>query len=330
MARSKRQLKKLQKKEQQRLLLESGYRKKQVEKLSSKELEKLSNPIIQQKQVEKKRDAYVSFWQKDETKKEQQKILKRASAKKLHREKVYALEKLGIPREYLSEYQTRKIKMQDIKDGKVNRFTHPDLFSHSRLNETQIHFNYRKVYKAENGKAFYFAFLDYTGENELGELMGIASNKTTKELLQAISNLLRTSPSYVRGKSASSGKAATYKYNYTSIDIIKIFHAETRQTSRHYKRVKNEKMKRKRVHTSGSNNAYQVLWNTPKGCNYFEELSVRAMLEIMYVFMDNVTEHERFTFFDEFYYDLVNHLQMSNEEREKLIKVLPNPNIREW
>ena len=327
---SKRQLKKLQKKEQQKVLIESGYKKKQVSKLKSKELEKLSNPIIQQKRVEKQRDAYINFWQKDETKKEQQKILKRRKAKDLHRKKVYALEKLGIPREFLSEYQTRKIKMQDIENGKVNRYTHPDLFTHSRLNETQLHFNYKKVYKAEKGKAFYFAFLDYTGENELSELMARASTKTSKELIQGIANLLKTPPSYVRGKSASSGKAATYKYNYTSIEIIKIFHAETRQTSRHYKRVKNEKMKRKRVHTSGSNNAYQVLWNTPKGCNYFEELSVRAMLEIMYVFMDNVTEHERFTFFDYFYDDLVNHLQMSNEEREKLIKVLPNPNIREW
>ena len=329
---NRRQKKKSLRQEQKGVLLSSGYSKREVNKLTSKELEKLSNPIIQEKQVQKQRDEYVRFWQKDETKKSQQRILKKAQGKKLHRKKVYALEKLGVPREYLSEYQTRKIKMQDIKDGKVNRFTHPDLFPHSRLNETQIRFNYSSVYKAKPSKdgprAWYFAFLDMTGEVDLEDLMQQASHKSSKELIQAIANLLKTPPSYKRGKSASSGKAGIYRYRFSTIDVIKMFHGETRQSSRHYKRLDNMKKKR-RIHTGNNARSYQVLWNTAKGCNYFEELSVRAMLEISWVFMDNVAEHERFAFYGEFYHDLIKYLDITKEERAKLMQVLPSPKIGE-
>lgn len=314
---NKRQRRKQQKQSQVRLLQKSGYSKKQVNKLNSKQIEKITNEIITKQTEEKKRNDYVSFWENN--KNEQQRIFRKSQRKSLHRKKVLLLEKLGADRQFLSESVTKYIKLEDIQNGKVNRHTHPDIFPKTRLNEEQVHFDFNKVYKIKNNKAFYFALLDYTGELDLAHLIKIASSKTNKQLIQLITNLVLTAPTYKRGKSASSGKAGTYRYLYAKIETIKFYHSESKEISRGKYLSRN---KTSRINPNRYIKGYQELRNSDKKTNYFDEFTMRSILIIAYTFMENITEEEREVFYYNFYEDL-------SESIPQIYDILPFPLLRE-
>lgn len=289
MAKRRQQKKNLTKK-QRELLKSQGFKEKDIKKLSSKQLENETKSIIQ----------YISFWESESTVKEQEKRLtkaiKRDKRKKLHSKKVYMLEELGYNIQNLNVSLVRKIKLKDIETNNITMENYPDVFDVMQLTTKQQRFNYNKVYKIPNGKAFYFAYCDYTAENDLDLLIQANSRKTPKELMQGIIRLLNTPPA----ENGSNGKAGGYKYQFGTPSDISIFHSEkNKENKRAFER-------KSRVHTDRMYNGYQTLTDKDHFQNYFTEVTGKGVLTIAYTIMDNVTEFERFVFYERFYTNLVN------------------------
>ena len=291
----KRQRKKSLTKQQRALLKGQGLKQKDIKKLSSKQLENITKPIIQEQEKQKQRQKYIKFWESEPVKKEQTRIYKKAQRMDLHRKKVLALEEMGFDRAYLPESLTRKIKLDDIKKKNITMENYPDVFEVMQLNDKQRYFNYKKVYKIPGGKAFYFAYCDYTANSDFEVLINRNSKKSPKELLQGIIRLLNTPP----GPDKSTGKAGGYKYSCAEPETIEIFHkAKNRENKEMFER-------KSRVHTDRLYNGYQTLADRDHARNYFTEISGKGALTIAYTIMDNVTEFERFVFYERFYSDLV-------------------------
>lgn len=306
---SKRQRKKIAKKRQQAYLKSQGYSTKN---LTYNEINKQYKDIVTQQQ------------KKEKAKKKYQKALD------LQTKKFNMLVEKGFDPFHLKTSVLRHIKLKDIEQNNLGMEKYPELYPELDITTRQARFNYNKPYTLKNGKAFYFAYMDYTGENDFNDLIRYYDSLSNKELLRIIKRLLHTPPSYQKSKrkkgkkgkrgtaGTSSGRAGTYKLVCADPSTIQMFNRDNKRENTNLKKREYSRVfDGKRTHTKGNNVGYQVLSNG----RYISHKKVtgHTILSITACIMENVTEWERFTFYKNMYIYCERYLP-------EIFTILPYPN----
>ena len=223
-------------------------------------------------------------------KKEKQRQAKRDNAKKLHRNKVLALEDMGLSfARLLPESQTRKIKLDDIKNGNVNRETYPKLFEKYESQNAFTPFNFDTIYTLPDNMQFYVAYRDFSGNQNIKDIINEQRKKTNEQLLKELEHWNSTPQTYTGTSGTSSGSAGDCAVmigdkgavKHTQIDAI------TRNRS-----------KATREHT-GDFKGYQSIKLRTSVFN--TDMSTREILIIATSIMPNVTEQDRKDFYIKLY-----------------------------
>ena len=200
-----------------------------------------------------------------------------------------------------SDSRIDKITWEDIRGDKVSREKYPWVYGISG-------FDYNKVMKTKNGKAFYVAYRDFTGEHDLEGLLERFEKYSNEELIDFLESIVNTPETFVKGKSASSGSAGDYRFEVGSKSFMQTFHGETYNINR-------RKPKKKRQHT-GEFKGFQVLKSGRS--NSFDEATPRRLLIVANAICYNVTESNRVTFYNDFYNYVC-------EEFPDMEQILPRP-----
>lgn len=267
------------------------------------EKEKALRQIARQAGVSQKRQKQLSYSdllsiaQKEKHSKEREQLEKQRKSrqrkityeKRIDR-KIDFLESLGINHSHLSKKQIDSIKIKDIQLKNVSHETYPFLFPST--------FDYNETRVLPNGNELYFAYLDIAGFQDFEELLKDLEHWSTSRLLARLRELAELRGSYVKGSSESNGKAGRYKFMYGQHVSILDQNKDTRKNSREIKQEKNKKKWQK--HPQGENREWQVL-TTKTGRVGISEISGRAFIKIAVAIMDNVTEMERISFYNQFY-----------------------------
>lgn len=259
--------------------------KKQVatsRKLTEKEIKKYDfNTLISISQAEEKRQQ------------------RKDAKKRLRNRKKQALEKQGINPFEFTLKEIDSIKVKDIENGYLDRKHYPRFFENV--------FDFSKVYTLKNNEEMYIAFRDFAGETSLEQILSDYQNKSNDELLSLLEQIVREPKSYSkRSKTGSSGSAGDYKF--TVGQNISVF-ADRRDSYNSNRRKRTKQVK-------GNYKGYQTLKNGHY--NTFKQFTPRAMLIVANAIMRNVTENDRFTFYESFYYEMCKHAPDFGE-------ILPNP-----
>lgn len=274
------------KKQEKRLLqqkaetakIQSGISPKQARKEVQNYSYKTLNSIAQQ---EEKRQAQAKRRKVD---KQNRRNRKRQS-----------IEKLGLDPFQFTLKQIDSIKIKDIENGNVDKYSYPFLFGLDT-------FDFDKIYKLKNGERFFFAFRDFSGETSLESIIKMYDKMDEKNLLRNLEHLATMRPTYSKngkgGGGNSSGAAGDYKFISGDQPTIEAMTRETRKDNR-------KKSKRKE-HGAQTYKGYQVLKTGVR--NSFNETTPRNMLVIMNAFMANVTEWDRVYFYRTMYRQLAKHM----------------------
>lgn len=293
---NKRQRKKAEKNRQIQRIRQSGVKKK---KLTQKEIKHYSDIIAQQEKKEKAK--------KDRLELQTRKIKELVKHNK------------GLDISTIKTSVLKYIKLTDIQQGKVTKESHPDLFKDLTLDRKQTTFNFNKKYKMPNGQALYFAFWDYSGENDFEVLLSHYQRKNSKTLLKLLKHLVNKPETYSKdlkrkskGKEGnSSGKAGDVQFTYGSKEVIRRF--DRTVTNEDFEWVFAPK---RRQHATGNNLGWQKLANQ-YGDIYIEEFSAHNILAVITCIMDNITEDRRNPFYTQVYESL--------KVFPDLISILPTP-----
>lgn len=205
---------------------------------------------------------------------------------KRHEKKKSFLQSLGVDTSKLRKKDIDSIKVKDIEAKKVNEKSYPELFG-------RYEFDFDKIYTLPDGKHFFFAFRDFSGERSFDEILNDFEGLPISTLLNRLESIVAKPMTYSKSKGisgGSSGVAGDYKFQFASKEVINLFNRETYNQNR-------RKSKRKR-HT-GANSGYQVL---KSGRNIsIDKVTPRRLLEVANAIMYNITEIDRQSFYRNFY-----------------------------
>ena len=264
---NKRQRKKQQKKVLQQKVAQDYSGKKRISNLSISELEKESK-----RQTEYKRAKRL---QKE-----------REYKRELYNRKYDALKALNIDVSKLTKKQINSLKLKDLKNDNVNKYTYPQFYGLHML-------DFNKVYSL-GGNKLYLAFRDFTGETSLEEIISEFSGMSDAELLQNLEYLVNL-PTLGGGR-GSSGAAGDYKFIIAPQAVIQDFQRETYNTNRR---------KKTRLH-KGQYKGFQVLKNGRY--SGFKNVTPHNMLVLANAIMSHVTELDRLNFYQRFYNDMCKYI----------------------
>ena len=223
-----------------------------------------------------------------------------------NRKKAY-LESLGLKPFELKLKDIDSVKVKDMDQGAVTRYNYPHLFGVKSIKN----FDFQKRYKLKNDERFYFAFRDYAGETSFEEALAQFSHLSNEQLLVRLEKIVRTPPSYSRGKSASSGKAGDFKFMSAKQNVLRLLNQDTYNQNRR----KGKKKSHMKFH-EGQYTGFQVLKNRHR--NSFDEVTPRGLLVIANALLHNITELDRMAFYQNFYVAVRKHVP-------DMIEFLPRP-----
>lgn len=256
--------------------------------------------ILENQRKEKERQERIA-----REKKEKQRQRKRERAKELHKEKVYALEEKGLSfARLLSESVTRKIKLSDIEKGSVSRETYPELFKKYDKDNAFIPFDYDRKYQLPNGIEFYVAFRDFSGNQNIKEIIDEQRKKSNDQLLTELKHWNNTPKSYTGKSGTSSGSSGDMVVMIGNKGAVRYTQVQARSQNQR---------KKTREHT-GDFKGYQSI---KMGSSVFNtSMSAKEILVIATSIMPNVTEEDR----KNFYVNLYNGLRHIPEIQKQLPK----------
>lgn len=309
--------KKLSKRKQVELLKKQGLSYKQARKFDRESIEKISDLIITEsdtKTIEKAIKKASKPKPKKQKKSSYDTFKYRVSQKRLYLDSIGV--KGALERGVFSDKKIDSIKLKDIENGNVSRETYPWIFGIDS-------FDFNKIYTLKNGNRMFIAFRDYQGELDIADALEQFSKYNDGALLDFLTNIVNTPPSYQKGVSgSSSGKAGSYRFMIAPQEVIETFNKDTynesRKDKRHLKNQDKAKAKRrsKRQQYKGDKVGYQVIKDGSRVS--FDKVTPRNLLIMSNAIMHNVTEKDRLDFYTRFYSDVVKHIPDMSE-------ILPKP-----
>ena len=229
--------------------------------------------------------------------KESKRQTRKAYKADLRRRKIDELEKLGYDRSQFTLSEIDKIKITDIKENRFNRENYPKWFGVAG-------FDFDRIYTLKNGEVVQFAFRDFAGETSLEDIISQYEGLSPGRLLDILSNLNSTRPSYSKGAKKkgggnSSGAAGDYKFLCGDKAAAVASRSETNAENTRLRRYSKRK-----AHGAHNYTGYQFL--KPNGHYTFtDQITPRRLLEVTCAIMANVTEWDRVNFYNRVYNDLV-------------------------
>lgn len=211
-----------------------------------------------------------------------------------------------------------KIKISDIRNNSVNIETYPFL-------KNKIGIDFYKKIKLPGDLRMYVAYMDYTGENTLYDLLNLNINSRPQYLLEMLRELVNRPLSAVYNMAgSSSGRAGTAFFMIANNLELMDLYVRVSAVNRHFNR-KNSRLSRVRVH-SGKNRGYQRIKDVNGNVTH-KSVSVFELLLIIVTLLDNVTEQDRGKIYIKFY-ESIEDISLnydSDENFYELLKVLPKP-----
>jgi hypothetical protein len=280
---SRRKRKQIKEKQARARLRQKGYTPKQLRKVNKETLYK-EYSIIQKEKEERERK------EREHRQKERVRKDKRNQARKdLHRRKISMLEKMGISfARNIPESQTRKIKLSEIEN--VSRETHPDLFKKYDVESAFIPFNPDKIYSLPQGKEFYVAYRDFSGNQNIKEVIATQQKKSIEDLEEELRTWNSKPMTYDSGtKKGSSGSAG---------DMVCIIGDKGAVKHTQIDAMARNRTKKTREHTGDYKGFQSIKLRTSV---YNTDVSYREILVIATSIMPNVTEVDRKNFYENLY-----------------------------
>lgn len=211
-----------------------------------------------------------------------------------------------------------KIKISDIRNNSVNIETYPFL-------KNKIGIDFYKKIKLPGDLRMYVAYMDYTGENTLYDLLNLNINSRPQYLLEMLRELVNRPLSAVYNMAgSSSGRAGTAFFMIANNLELMDLYVRVSAVNRNFNR-KNSRLSRVRVH-SGKNRGYQRIKDVNGNVTH-KSVSVFELLLIIVTLLDNVTEQDRGKIYIKFY-ESIEDISLnydSDENFYELLKVLPKP-----
>lgn len=212
-----------------------------------------------------------------------------------------------------------KIKMSDIRSNSVNVEKYPFL-------KNKIGIDFYKKMNLPGDLRMYVAYMDYTGENSLYDLLNMYKNSRPQYLLQVLRELVnRPITAVYKVTGSSSGRAGTAIFLISNNLELMDAYVRVSAVNRHSNK-KSGKMSRVRVHF-GKNRGYQRIKDVNGNVTH-KTVSAFELLLIIVTLMDNVTEQDRGKIYIKFYESLedICFRDDSDENFLELLKILPKPN----
>ena len=289
-----RKQRKIQRQKELRLqLLQSGYSSKSIAKKNYRELYN-DYTIIENQRKEK------------EQREQERKSKRNTQRKNLHRKKVELLESQGFSfARLLPESITKKIKLSDIETQNVSRETYPTIFEKFDSENVFSPFNFDKVYTLPESIQFYVAFRDFSGNQNIKDIIKDQRKKSVEELLKELEHWNNTPETYDGKSGSSSGSGGDCVVMIG--DSGAVHHTQIDAMARN-------RSKKTREHT-GDFKGFQSIKLRDRVFN--KDMSTKEILVIATSIMPNVTEKDR----KNFYSDLWNGLRHIPE----IQKQLPEP-----
>lgn len=177
-------------------------------------------------------------------------------------------------------------------------------------------FNFHSKRTLADGKYFYMAYRDYTGERGLEEIIKENNAKSDTELLRYLRELVNR-PLTARPKQAgtSSGSAGDYRLTIGSKEDLQLFHRE-QVIDENKKERKNEYNNHFKRNPHAPHKGFQTLYSN--GERFFNEYTPHKLLAVMCAFMENITELDRKSYYKNMYSYLSKH-------DSEFAKILPEP-----
>lgn len=301
---SKRLRKKKQKQQQIQVIKQSGYSGK-IDKLSSAELQKQYNKIIQQN--ERKEKAHRQAQKRRRANKKQ--LDYERTQKKFALEKVSGISMARWKRNAVSNAKIDRISLKDIENGNFSIADFPGIY-----NENTIDFD--KEYSVPDGKRIYFAFRALNGEIDISEELQRYSKYSNTELINNLKSLKNKPLTATRNKKGSkgknigsSGKAGEGQVSLLSTNSFQSLYNENynanRRANTHAKKLsKNSQKKGISFQHSGIDYHWQYISQSFDGnrATGYSKISIRKLLVIGNAVMDNIREDDRKGWYEKYRY----------------------------
>lgn len=239
-----------------------------------------------------------------------------------------SVERHNFKKEYLKENlidisnvrykDIEKIKMSDIRSNSVNVEKYPFL-------KNKIGIDFYKKMNLPGDLRMYFAYMDYTGENSLYDLLNMYKNSRPQYLLEILRELVNRPMTVVyKVAGSSSGRAGTAIFLISNNLELMDAYVRVSAVNRHSNR-KNNRLSRVRVH-SGKNRGYQRIKNVNGNVTH-KTVSAFELLLIIVTLMDNVIEQDRGKIYIRFYESIedISYNYDSDDNFFELLKLLPKP-----
>ena len=323
---NKRQSKKQQKKKQQQQLINKGFKRKDVQQLSSKNLNKLTSYNIPQKQVTNTSDALKYVQKKEEQKAKKREYnrqyrAKKSAEKKHQRQlKEQALERLlGIPPIEYSKKLTAKfldsLDLENFKNGTYKRDDFIEYVPEKHRTSAEL-FDWDEEYTMPEGKKLHFAFRSLNGEIDMEEELKRFSKNSIESLLsflRYIKNMPLTGSRNVQGKKGhnigSSGKAGEGDVKLITQNSLTELIGKTRynqnRRSKTWKSKISNRAKKQGVYYQQSFIDYH--WQYIRQIDEngrptaYEKITGRKLLIIANAILWNLRENDREGWYNDFY-----------------------------
>ena len=284
--------KRQKKKQQKRKFLAKIPQSKSIKNLSFNELEKRYISIVTDEE-----NTRIKEQQKRDKSKQ-----KYDKAKDLLDYKRESLRALGFDEKFLKTSYLRKVKKADIDAFKNGDESALSIENYPFLYDS-YGFDFDKVYHFGN-EGLYIAWLDYTGESTIEEVMHRFVTLSNETLIQILDGIVHQKETYDKnapnnGAGTSSGRAGGVNTGFFKDNTAKLmFDSDNAGIKKAY-----EHEDKKRIHTA-TNKYYQTI--TGGGGDYtIKAISGRKLLIVLNAVFYNITEDTRLSTYKTMYNGII-------------------------
>lgn len=218
--------------------------------------------------------------------------------------------KIAFLRDYgIDPFKYRKkdidsIKVKDITSGNFNATTYPIFFANSW-----------ETIKSFNGKILLISWCDYSGNQDIADIISEVSRWTNKQILDTIAHYYwmpetaeKSGTQYIAG--SSSGSAGEARLFLADQDTI-VQEVEDEKEKTHDLKWKPKRGKWK-VHQGGNNIGWQrITGNSQYG---FTSCSARTMIILCASIIGNILEADRKSFYKKWWYEFIEYFPEHKED----------------
>ena len=306
-----------QKQKQQNKLATQGYSRKEIERLSNADLEKVYKANITQKQAENV-DQALKIINRKERERQRGKERRQALANQRQQKLDLLAEIVGTDPLNFGKYPTArfldKLKLSDLRSGKYTREDFKEYIPPEKRSFIDT-FDFDKVYHVPGGLKLHISYRSLNGETSIEDELAWFSQLSNQELierLRAIKDMPQTRSRQVKGSkgrnvgsSGQAGEAMVYMSSQPALQELydDQKNANSRANTRNKLLAKNAEKRGVGYQHSGVDYHWQSIRQKDESgrLKAYTEITPRKLLIIGNAIVWNITESDRLGFYNNFY-----------------------------